>query len=528
MASGSLVSRVLGVVRTAMLGACVGGMTAASSAFQVANNLPNTLFMLLNSGVLTALLIPQITRALAREDGGKRSIDALLTASFGLILIVTVVATVLAAPLVWAFSLRGDVAQLATAFAYLCLPQIFFYAAYAIWSQVLNVQGKFGLVMWTPALANLVQIAGMAWFLAAFPAKADPAQWTPLMIVVLAGTSTLGIVVQALTLLPALRRIGYRWRPNFTVRGHGFRSSAKVATLMLVAVIFAQVGGWLTQAAIGAVWQHAHDAGHLVPGPFVYYQAFTIFMVPHGIITVSILTGLLPRMTKAWQRGDVADLRGDVDRGLRLPLIAMVPITCAAVALALPGCHLLNPALDVGSVLSIAITFSLMALGLLPYAVVGLQQRYSTAREDGGTYLVFQLIVTGIQVAVAGLILVLPWQFGVVTVAAGQTLSNAIAALIFLLLAQRQLGGLPLRRLGALTGRLLAASVPAATFTGLTVVLIQGALDFSLATSLLELIVGGAVFGVTFLALARYVHIAEINAPVDALARRLIGRPVAS
>ena len=213
MASGSLVSRALGIVRNALLGVCIGGMGAVSDAFQTANTLPNTIFMLLQSGVLTAVLMPQLTRALRREGDGKAMTDALLTAIFALVGVVTVVAMACADPLVTLMGLRGPAHALGVAFAYWCLPQIFFYALYAVLSQVLNVRDRFGLVMWTPAFANLVQIAGMGVFLALFTRGAPPQEWSPLMVGVLAGSATLGIVVQALPLAFALPRAGYRWQP---------------------------------------------------------------------------------------------------------------------------------------------------------------------------------------------------------------------------------------------------------------------------------------------------------------------------
>lgn len=529
MASGSLVSRALGIVRNALLGACIGGMTGASSAFQTANTLPNTIFFLLSSGVLTAILIPQITRALAREDGGKDAIDALLTAAFALVGAVTVVATALAGPLIVLFGLKGAVRDLGIAFAYLCLPQIFFYAAYAIWSQVLNVQGRFGLVMWTPALANVVQIAGMVIFLAQYTAQAPAERWTPGMIWLLAGTSTLGIAVQALVLWPALRRTGYRWRPNLHLRGHGFRSSGKVAGLMVLAVIVAQLGGAVTQAAINTVSERARLGGASVPGINVYFLAFQIFMVPHGIVTVSILTALLPRMARSTQRGDLDALRADVDRGLTLPLLAMVPLTAAAVALAVPGCRLLNPGLDEASVRAIALAFSLMALGLVPYAVAGLQQRYATAREDGRTYLWFQGIVTGLQLAAAALILVLPDAWGVPAVSLGQTVSNAVAALVFLRLAQRQLGGLPLRRLTGLTGRLGLASVAGGVAAWAAVLGVQAGLGSGLLAAAAALAAGASAFGAVFLAGVRVLRIWELRELLGSRAGRLVPpRPAAS
>lgn len=522
MASGSMVSRVLGIVRNALLGACIGGMTGASSAFQTANTLPNTIFFLLSAGVLTAILIPQITRALERPDGGDEAIDALLTAAFVLIGGVTLVATALAGPLIVLFGLQGAVRDLGIAFAYLCLPQIFFYGAYAVWSQVLNVRGRFGVTMWTPALANVIQILGMAIFLRSFVAQEPAERWTPPMIWLLAGTSTLGIVVQAVGLIPALRAIGYRWKPNWRLRGHGFRTSGRVAGLVVLAVLLAQVGGMVTQAAINTVSERARLGGDVVPGINVYFLAFQLFMVPHGVVTVSILTALLPRMTRSAQRGDQDALRADVLRGLTLPLLAMVPVTFAAIALALPGATLLNPGLDEASVRAIALSFSLMALGLVPYGVVALQQRFATAREDGRSYLAFQLVVTAVQLAAAALILVLPGQAGVPAVSLGQTLGNALPAALFLRVAAQRLGGLALRPLGRLTGRLcLASAAPALAAWGL-VELLRHLLGPGLLTQLAALAGGGALFVAAFGAMVWLLDLHELGQLLGRRAARLL------
>jgi len=522
MASGSMVSRVLGIVRNALLGACIGGMTGASSAFQTANTLPNTIFFLLSTGVLTAVLIPQITRALERPDGGDEAIDALLTAAFVLIGTVTLVATVCAGPLIVLFGLQGSVRDLGVAFAFLCLPQIFFYGAYAVWSQVLNVRGRFGVTMWTPALANLVQILGMAIFLRLFVGQAPAERWTPGMIWLLAGTSTLGIVVQALALLPALRAIGYRWRPNWRLRGHGFRSSGRVAGFVVSAVLLAQVGGAITQAAINTVSERERLAGIEVPGINVYFLAFQLFMVPHGVVTVSILTALLPRMTRSAQRGDTAGLRADVGRGLTLPLLAMVPLTFAAIALARPGAGLLNPGLDGASQQAIALAFSLMALGLVPYGVVALQQRFATAREDGRAFLGYQLVVTAVQLGVAGLILVLPGALGVPAVSLGQTVGNALAATLFLWLLARRLEGLALRPLGRLAGRLCAASAPPALSAWALAAALRHLLGPGLPTELAALAGGGVLFVGAFFGMVHLLNLYEFGLLLGRRAGRLL------
>lgn len=518
MASGSIVSRVLGIVRNALMVACVGAEASASVAFNTANTLPNQIFALLQGGLLTTLLLPQLTKALGREDGGEQTADALVTWAIAAIVGVTAVSLALAQPIAMALQLAGPTLQLGVTFAFWCLPQILFYGLYTVWSQVLYARGRFAATMWTPVLANVVQIVGMSVFLVRFAKSPDAELWTPQMVALLGGTFTLGIAVQALALVPSLRASGYRWRPRFELRGHGFRATARLASWTIAAVTIAQLGGFVTTAAINAV---AGVAGHvLVPNITVYQQAFQMFFVPHGIITITILTAAFPRMARAAQTADVDALRAQVVTALRLPLTAMVPITLAAIALSLPGMAVTNPSMTPVEVRHTAIAFSLMALGLIPYAVAGLQQRYSMAREDGRTNLMFTAIVTGIQVAAALAIPLLPSGVGVYVVASGMTLGNTVAAIVFLHRTQTQLGGLPFRELLSLVGRLALAAVPAAILAALAVAGLGGWFRPGWGVSLLQLAVGGAVFAIAFGLVAKRLHIGEIEALIGRLAGR--------
>ncbi len=524
MASASVVSRLLGVVRNALLVACVGEMTGASQAFQTANTLPNLVFMLLSGGVLTAVLIPEITRAMARPDGGREVVDRLLTASFGLVAAVTVVATACAAPLIVLLGLEGPVRDLGIFFAYLCLPQIFFYGAYAILGQVLNAHDRFAAVMWTPVLANLVQIGGMAIFLSQYVGRLPPERWTPAMVWLLAGTSTLGIAVQAFGLLPAFRGSGFRFKPRWGWRGYGFRRPFAVASWAITAVLLAQLGGVLVQIAINTAWARANALGTEVAGLMVYTLAFQVFMVPHSIVTTSILTALYPRIARSANAGEVGALRADVVRGVRVPATAIVPLTCAALALATPGVKVVTPSLTPEGVRELALAFSLMALGLFPYGIAALQQRYSLARGDGRANLAFQGVVTGIQVMSALVAVLVPPAWAVATICLGQTLGNTVGAGWFLLRTQRQLGGLPLRALGALIVRLLAASVPAALAAWGMVWWVSGRLGSEWSAALVQLAAGGAVFGVVFLGLAYVLHLGDVTHLVGRLVRGALRR----
>ena len=163
MAAGTVVSRLLGLRRTALLLGLAVGIGLSADTFQVANTLPNQFYLLLAGGVLNAVLVPQITKAATYDDGGHDFVNRLLTLSLALLLGATLVVTAAAPLLVRLFSQGWDspTIGLATAFALICLPQVFFYGLYTLLGQVLNARGQFAAYMWAPALANIVAIGGL-------------------------------------------------------------------------------------------------------------------------------------------------------------------------------------------------------------------------------------------------------------------------------------------------------------------------------------------------------------------------------
>ena len=227
MASGVIASRVLGVVRASMTLAVVGTLVAGD-AWDVGNSLPNIIYLLLAGGVINAVLVPQITRAASHADGGREYVDRLLTLAITAITVVTVACTLGAGLLVRLYSSSTwspDVRSLSTAFALICMPQVFFYGLYVLLGNVLNARSHFAAYMWSPVLANIVAIGGMAFFLAQYPHQAPVTSWTSPMIWVLAGSATAGIAAQALVLVVPLWRSGFRFTPRWGFRGVGLRTA---------------------------------------------------------------------------------------------------------------------------------------------------------------------------------------------------------------------------------------------------------------------------------------------------------------
>lgn len=536
MAVGTLGSRVLGFVRTAMLTAVVGGALAADS-FTVANSLPTQVFVLVNGGLLSALVVPQITKAMARSDGSQEFTDRLLTLGFLVLAGVTVVCMPLAPWIVDLLSANKSpqFLSLTTAIAYLCLPQIFFYGMYSILGQVLNAYGRFTAYAWAPAWANVVQIGGLGYFIREWGQQPSVDTWTPVMVWVLAGTTTLGIVVQGICLVVPLVGSGFRYRPRFGWRGHGFGDVSRMAGWTIGALTVSQIGGLVTTRAMTVGASQAPN----VAGNGIQQYAYSLYILPHSLVTVSIVTALFPAMSRAFQDGDLAALRRWVVSGLTAPAVLVIPATTLLIALGRPMASTLYPGLRVDVPLGVdepgdvALVLALMAVGVLPFGITALKQRYCFARGDGwlNFWLVGVMTLGNLVTAVVAMVATPP-EFVVAVVAAGGTLSNIVAAGLFLLVARRQLDGLGLRGVWWLWARLTVASAVA----GLVA---WGAAAYIAAPSsrwLLQLIALGAgtvLFAIVFLVLAWATRVTEVTQAMRQVAGRLgrlgqlsrLGRP---
>ena len=402
MARGTLVSRILGVIRASMLTALLGVSGAlAYDAFSTANTVPTTIYNLVAGGLLNAVLVPQIVRATKHDDGGEDYLNRLLTlAVLGLVLITgVVVALSPLVPVIFASShWDSHAVALCVAFAFWCMPQVFFYGLYTMLGQILNARGNFGPYMWAPVANNVVAIAGITFLLftvgGAGHHPRPPAEWTTGQIAVLGGTATLGVAVQALVLIWPLHRLGFRYRPRFGWRGVGLRSAGRVATWVFFAALAGQLGFIVTSRVVTSA---VAEGG---PGKGAYDNAFLLFMLPHSLITVSLVTALFTRMSTAAAAGQTSEVRHDVSLGLRLTGVATVLSTAAVLVLGPDIASTLFAGNTLRDTDAIAYTTMAMILGVVPFSAQYLLQRAFYAYEDARTPFLIQLpvIATGVTV----------------------------------------------------------------------------------------------------------------------------------
>ena len=467
MAAGTAVSRVLGVVRGAVLAGAIGLNVGPASAFAVANWLPTMIYMLIAGGVLNAVLVPQVVRAY-RSPNGQAYVDRLLTLSGMLLLGLTVVLTAAAPVVVWFATRAGSAAPeftaLAAAFALWCMPQIFFYGTYTLLGQVLNARGSFGPYMWAPVVNNIVSIAGFVTFIVMFGryerggSAGDYAWWDGGRVAMLAGFATLGIIAQAVVLVIPLYRSGFRYRPRFDWRGAGLGGAGRVAGWTFAALAVGQLGVLIVMN-IGAAAAKVADDAPGIAGANAYTYAFAIFMLPHSLVTVSLLTALYTRLSGHAARDDTGAVRESFSYGLRTIGVYTIFATAVLAVLAIPLVRVVLPGLDPGEYRSMAPIVVNLALGLVGLGAWSLSQRIFYAYEDARGMFWIQVAMAG--VVVAGTLfgyLVLPVERWVATAGAAISASYVLGAVW---------GGIRVRdRLGGSVRRVLQVHVRAAVAAG--------------------------------------------------------------
>lgn len=539
MFAGTLTSRLLGVVRSPLLlGAAIGINYGAANGFAVANKLPNIIYMLIAGGVLNAVLVPQIVRAIRRhDDGGQAYVNRLVTlAALGLG-VLTAVLTASAGILVSIFagSLEPQWYDLAVTFGYWCIPQVFFYGMYTVLGQILNARGIFGPYMWAPAVNNVVAIVGLVAYLVIFGgvdanAADDAGIWGTSRVALLAGTATLGVATQAAVLLVPLRRSGFRYRPDLHLRGSGLGRASKVAMWVFAAVAVGQVSTVaISRAAARA--SNVGDGALGVPGNAAYDTAYLVYSLPTSLVVVSLVTALFTRMAGNAAGRDLAAVRGDLSLGLRTVGVFTVFAAGALIVLALPVVRVITGTVSYTEAQSIARVLVAMLLGLVGVGAFTVVQRVYYAFEDARGLFWLQVPMIAVVTVGALVSMLLPPQWTVVGIGVAMALSNSAGAALTYLGLRRHLRSLDGARVLRTYLRLTLAVTPTVLVGWLLLrVLGTSPADLDVVGALWRTLVVGAAMVVLYVALLRALGVDELGTVVrpvatvvDAAGRRLPG-----
>ncbi|KOV63502.1 murein biosynthesis integral membrane protein MurJ [Streptomyces sp. MMG1121] len=516
MAGGTVVSRGTGLIRQVLQGAALGTGLLATT-YNTANTVPTSLYTLLIGGALNAVLVPQLVRARATHaDGGRAYEQRLVTLVVSVLAVGTLVA-VWAAPEIVSLYIRDtpkehDAFRLTVVFARFLLPQIFFYGLFAILGQVLNAREKFGAMMWTPVLNNVVLVTMFGIYLGMMAIPHSIADVTDAQVRWLGIGTTAGIALQALALIPFARAAGFRFRPRFDWRGSGLGSGIHAAKWTLLFVLTNLV-------ALTVVTNYANAADQQLPKAGVGYTAYsyaqTIWMLPQSIVTVSLVTALLPRMSKAAAEGRIADLRADLSRALRVSGVVIVPAAFLFTALGPDIATLLfaHGTADAASAQPLGHMLQAFGLGLIPFSAQYLLLRGFYAFEDTRTPF-FMAVWIGVVniVLTTACHLLLPARWAVTGMAGAYTLSYLVGLVLTARLLARRTGG----RLddGSLRGtyaRLLCAGAGGAAAGWALARGCADAVGDGTAGTALTTTAGSLALALVYLLLARVLKVGEVR-----------------
>jgi putative peptidoglycan lipid II flippase len=536
MAAGTVLSRLLGFVRIALLAAAIG-TALRGDIFTAANTIPNSLYILLAGGVFNTVLVPQLVRAIKNhDDGGQDFTNRLLTFGFVVLAVVTV-ACVLLAPAIAELYLPKELHDPSRAserasmvmFVQLCLPQIFFYGAFVLVGQVLNARRRFGPMMWAPIANNIVACASIVVFLLVYRTGDNPPTYSHGEELLLGLGHTVGIAVQLLVLLPYLKASGHTYVPKFGLRGTGLGHTARLGIWTMLFVAVNQVTlVVVTQLAIAG--SASTDPGAKA-GLFAYSTAMLIILVPHGIVTVSLATAALPQMSALAADGDVTEVARLSARSIRQTLAIVVPAAAAMVAFAYP---IVTVIAGYGSgknnLTLMSYTLMTLALGIVPFTIQYFQLRTFYAFEDTRTPFFLQCVIaaTNIVAAVVGVRVLLDEEhlrFSGVVLGAAYALAYLVAALMSRPVLRRRVprvhgAGIGLPLLAMVIAAVLGAGVGRAALW-----LLDAAVDPSGPLgAVLQLAVAAAVMLPVYAGVARVLRIHEVTDVVSMVTSKLPGR----
>ncbi|MET9799812.1 murein biosynthesis integral membrane protein MurJ [Streptomyces sp. NPDC006368] len=526
MAAGTMVSRLTGFVRSALIVSALG-VGLLGDTFQVVYQIPTMIYILTVGGGLNSVFVPQLVRSMKEdEDGGQAYANRLLTLVMVVLGVLTLLGILAAPQLVRMMSVpvADDPAanEVAVTLLRYFLPSIFFMGVHVVMGQILNARGKFGAMMWTPVLNNIVIIATLSMFIWVYGSAADSRMKVdsiPMEAQRLLGVGVLlGLVVQALAMIPYLREAGFKLRPRFDWKGHGLGKAAKLAKWTMLFVLANQAGAIVVSQLATAATTNSRVDG---TGFAAYANAQLIWGLPQAIITVSLMAALLPRLSRSAHEGDSGAVRDDISQGLRTSAVAIVPTAFSFVALGIPMCMLIFG--SSGGATSMGYMLMAFGLGLIPYSVQYVVLRGFYAYEDTRTPFYNTVIVAGVNAAAsAACYFVLPARWAVVGMAASYGLAYAVGVGIAWRRLRNRLGGdLDGAHVVRTYARLCMASVPAAMAGGAVGLALLRALGEGVLGALAALIAGGFVLLAVFYVAARKMRIQELNAMVGMVRGRL-------
>lgn len=288
--AGSLFSRLLGFIRVILLASTLG-FTRLSDSYSIANNTPNMMYELILGSVIASTMVPFFVQQLKQKDEkADHSLLSFAMITSAIISLITLMLSPVIAFLMTALnsSESGEGQQeLVLFFLLFFLPQIFFYALTAVMQSYLAARSKFVMAAFAPIANNVVVISVLLYVKKqndTFSSNLETLRSNTNIQILAIGT-TLGVLTVTTLLAVSYLRAGGTFKlasikhPNVRLLFHrskwmiGYAVANQIALFGIMALSNADQGGVLT-----------------------YTTAFLFAQLPHGLLAVTIMTTMIPRI----------------------------------------------------------------------------------------------------------------------------------------------------------------------------------------------------------------------------------------
>ena len=491
-----LVSRVLGYVRVVVIGSTLGA-SPELDAFLAAFRIPDLIFQLVAAGTVAAALVPMVAGQLVSGRTSRAwhivsTIASLMTVGLVILAGVAWLAAPLLVPLI-APGFAGEQLRQTIDLTRLMLLAPMFLALGAVASSALNAHNRFAASAIAPIVYNLA-IIGAALILT--PSLGV----TGLAIGVLAG-SLLHLLVQ----LPPLARAGFRFTPNLDAGDPEVREALRLMGPRAVALGAGQIT-FLVATAF---------ASGLATGSVTAFTfAFTVFSIPLSVIGVPLGIVALPTLSRDLARGAIDEFVALLSRATRLILFLILPLVALGIALCGPAATVLfnHGKFTEASVELVAGTLLVLLLALPAEGLLTILVRAFYANRDTRTPALAAILGVALNVSIGAFALYgLHW--GLAGIAAGIAVGSTVEAIVLALLLRREIPAFdPGQIVGAAAPVVVASLAAGLVAAGVVVILDPRLHDASTQVrALVELVVGGALGGLAYLALARVLRLPELG-----------------
>lgn len=382
----TLLSRVLGFVRDALIAAYLGAGPAAE-AFVVAFSLPNMFRRFFAEGTLNVAFVPLFAKKVEAEEDAKAFAENTLSVLTTALIVLTLLATLFMPALVTAMAAGfiGDGRfDMAVDFGRIAFPYVLFISMGALFSGMLNATGRFAAAAAAPVLLNVVLSVAMVGA-AKFGLPVDRAL---IWAVPVAGAAQLAVVWSAAA------KIGFNLRPRLP------RMTPELKRLLILAGPAALAGGVVQiNLLIGR-----QVASFSQDGALQYLNlADRLYQLPLGVVAIAIGIVLLPDLSRRLQAGDHAGARHAYNRAFEFALLLTVPAAVALIVIPEPLISFLfqRGAFTPEDAHKTALAVMIYGLGLPAFVMQKVLQPLYFARENTKTPFRFALYAMVINAVVA-------------------------------------------------------------------------------------------------------------------------------